>query len=141
MIQPHPFRCALEAGDVEAMVARLNPDVVVYGSAVQRPIVGRAEVSRLLQAVVTSFHAFTQELPDGPCTALVFEVRIRDCLVQGVSLLEDDEHGFIKTITVMTRPLSGLTARNDAVRRTQLRAGSSLGSRDRAITPASQALT
>jgi ketosteroid isomerase-like protein len=105
MIQPHPFRRALEAGDVEAMVATLSPDVVVHGSAVQRPIVGRAEVSRLLQAVVTSFHAFTQELPMGHA------------------------------------PLSGLTARGDAVRAERNFAlVPSLDSRDRAITPASQVL-
>jgi len=32
-----------------------------------------------------------------------------------VSLLEGDEHGLIKTITVMTRPLSRLGALGDAV--------------------------
>ncbi|HZD02664.1 MAG TPA: nuclear transport factor 2 family protein [Actinomycetes bacterium] len=126
MIQPHPFRRALEARDTEAMVATLSPDVVFHGPAVGRSIVGRAEVSRLLQAVVASFQAFTQEFRDGPRTALVFQARIRDRVVQGVSLLEDDEHGRIKTITVMTRPLSGPTARGDAVRaqRAQPRAGS-----------------
>jgi SnoaL-like domain len=97
MTQPHPFRRALEAGDVEAMVATLSPEVVVHGPAVQRPVVGRAEVSRLLEAVVASFQAFTQEFRDGPRTALVFEARIRDRLVQGMSLLEDDEHGRVKT--------------------------------------------
>jgi SnoaL-like domain len=116
MTQPHPFRRALEAEDVEAMVATLRPDVVFHGPAVQRPIVGRADVIGLLQAVVASFRAFTQEFRDGPRTALVFEARVRDRLVQGVSLLEDDEHGRIKTITVMIRPLSGRTARGDAVR-------------------------
>jgi SnoaL-like domain len=116
MTQPHPFRRALEAGDVEAMVATLSPDVVFHGPAVQRPIVGRAEVSRLLQAVVAAFQAFTQEFRDGPRTALVFEARIRDRLVQGVSLLGDDEHGLIETITVMIRPLSRLPTRDDAVR-------------------------
>src|SRR6266545_1209723 len=123
MSQPHPFRRALEAGDVEAMVATLSPDVVFHGPAVQRPIVGRADVIRLLEAIVATFQAFTQEFRDGPRTALVFEARIRGRLVQGVSLLEDDEHGRIKTITVLIRPLSRRTARGDVVRaqRAQLR--------------------
>jgi hypothetical protein len=82
----------LEAGDVEAMVATLSPEVVFHGPAVQRPIVGRAEVIRLLEAVVATFQAFTQEFRDGPSTALVFRARIRDRVVQGVSLLEDDDH-------------------------------------------------
>jgi hypothetical protein len=111
MTQPHPFRRALEAQDVEAMTATLSPDVVFHGPAVDRPVVGRADVSRLLEPIVATFQAFTQEFRDGPRTALVFEARIRDRLVQGVSLLEDDERGLIKTITVMTRPLSGGTAR------------------------------
>jgi hypothetical protein len=110
MTQPHPFRRALEAEDVEAMVATLSPNVVFHGPAVRRPIVGRANVIPLLEAVVATFQAFTQEFRDGPRTALVFEARVRDRLVQGVSLLEDDEHGLLKTITVMVRPLSGLTA-------------------------------
>jgi len=126
MTQPHPFRRALEAEDGEAMVATLSPDVVFHGPAVQRPIIGRADVIGLLQAVVASFQGFTQEFRDGPRTALVFEARVRDRVVQGVSLLEDDEHGLIKTITVMIRPLSRRTARGDAVRaqRAQLRVGS-----------------
>ena len=108
------------------MVATLSPDVVFHGPAVQRPIVGRADVIRLLEAIVATFQAFTQEFRDGQRTALVFAARIRDCSVQGVSLLEDDEHGRIKTITVMIRPLSSLTARGAAVRaqRAQLRVGS-----------------
>ncbi|HEV8647896.1 MAG TPA: nuclear transport factor 2 family protein [Actinomycetes bacterium] len=118
MTQPHPFRRALEAGDVEAMVATLSPEVVFRGPAVPRPIVGRAEVSRLLEAMVATFQAFTREFRDGPRTALVFQARVRDRLVQGVSLLEDDEHGRIKKFTVMIRPLSGGTARGDAGART-----------------------
>jgi hypothetical protein len=94
-------------------------------------------VSRLLGAVVATFRAFTQEFRDGPRTALVFEARIRDRVVQGVSLLEDDEYGRIKTITVMTRPLWGVTARGDAVRaQRNFALVPSPGSRDRAITPA-----
>jgi hypothetical protein len=94
MSQPHPFRRALEAGDVEA---------------------------------------FTQELRDGPRTALVFEARVRDRLVQGVSLLEDDEHGRIKTITVMIRPLPRPPTRDDAVRAqpAQPRVGSTRPAADR----------
>jgi hypothetical protein len=137
MTQPHPFRRALEAEDVEAMVATLSPDVVFHGPAVQRPIVGRADVIRLLEAIVATFQAFTQEFRDGPRTALVFEARIRGRLVQGVSLLEDDEHGRIKTITVLIRPLSRRTARGDMVRaqRAQLRVGSSPRRRRTATTP------
>lgn len=138
MTQPHPFRRALEAGDIEAMVATLSPDVVFHGPAVHRPMVGCADVTRLLEAVVATFQAFTQEFRDGPRTALVFEARVRDRLVQGVSLLEDDEHGLIKKITVMIRPLSRLTVRSDAVRaqRAQLRVGSiTPPAADRAATP------
>jgi hypothetical protein len=106
MTQPHPFRRALETGDVEAMAATLGPKVVVHGPAVSRPIVGRAGAVRLLQPIVASFQAFTQEFRDGPRTALVFQAQLRDHLIQGVGLLEDDDQGLIKTITVMIRPRS-----------------------------------
>jgi len=55
VIQPHPFRRALETGDVEAMAATLSPDVVFHGLAVDRPIVGRADVIRLLDPIVATF--------------------------------------------------------------------------------------
>jgi hypothetical protein len=118
MTQPHPFRRTLEARDIEAIAATLSPDVVFHSPVVHRPIVGRADVIALLEAVVVTFHAFryTQEFRDGPRTALVFEAWVGDRFVQGVDLLEDDEHGLIKTFTVMIRPLSGLTALGDAVR-------------------------
>lgn len=112
--QPHPFRRALETGDVEAMAATLAPKVVVYGPAVSRPIVGRAGAVRLLEPIVASFQAFTQEFRDGPHTALVFQARLRDHLLQGVGLLEDDQQGLIETITVMTRPLEAQTAPGEA---------------------------
>jgi hypothetical protein len=96
-------------------VATLSPDVVVHGPAVRRSLVGRADVICPLEAMFATFQAFTQEFRDGPHTAPVFEARIGDRVVQGVSPLEDDEHGRIKTITVI-RPLLRLTARGDTTR-------------------------
>jgi hypothetical protein len=79
---------------------------------------GRDQVRALLGAVVATFEDFRyiREFRDGPLTALVFEAPVGDRAVQGVDLLEDDDHGQIKTLTVMVRPLSGLTALGDAVR-------------------------
>jgi SnoaL-like domain len=116
--QPHSFRHAVEAGDLEAIVATLSPDVVFHSPVVHRPIVGRAGVTSLLEAVVATFQDFryTQEFHDGPRSALVFEARVGDRSLQGVDLLEHDEHGLIERLTVMVRPLSGLTALSDAVR-------------------------
>jgi hypothetical protein len=118
MTQPQSFRRAVEARDLEAIVATLSPDVVFHSPVVHRPIVGRANVTSLLEAVVATFHEFryTQEFHDGPRSALVFEARVGDRSLQGVDLLEHDEHGRIERLTVMVRPLSGLTALGDAVR-------------------------
>jgi hypothetical protein len=44
----------------------------------------------------------------------VFQGQLRDQLIQGVGLLEDDDQGLIKTITVMIRPRLEPTASRSA---------------------------
>ena len=116
----HPFRAAVEAGDHEAMVAQLAPDVVFHTPIRFGPVEGRDAVTQVLLAATRAFSDFryTDELvaEDG-AHALVFEAMVGDREVQGIDLLRIDDDGLIVDFTVMVRPLSAALALRDAMGR------------------------
>jgi hypothetical protein len=116
----HPFRAAVEAGDHEAMVAQLAPDVVFHTPVRFRPVEGRDAVAQVLLAVTRVFSGFryTDELAAGDGTqALVFEAVVGDREAQGLDLLRMNADGLIADFTVMVRPLSAALAVRDAMGR------------------------
>jgi hypothetical protein len=108
----HPFGAAIEAGDDEAALATLSPDVVFRSPAVHRPYEGRDTVAALLRLVALTFENFryTNEWRDGDTTILFFEANVGDRELQGVDILEHGDDGLVERFTVMVRPLSGLQA-------------------------------
>ena len=108
----HPFRAAIERGDVDAAVALLAEDAVFHSPAVFRPYEGRAAVETILRAAFATFEDFryTDELEGDGAHGLVFEARVGDKSVQGLDLIRDDADGRIEDFTVMLRPASGLMA-------------------------------
>ena len=108
----HPFARAVEAGDEDAAVATLAHDVVFRSPAVYKPYRGKEQVDQLLRLVATVFENFryTHEWRDGSTTILFFEANVGDRELQGVDILEENEHGQVAALTVMIRPLSGLQA-------------------------------
>ena len=108
----HPFRAAVEAGDMDAGVALLADDVVFRSPVVHTPYRGRDAVGPLLHAVFHVFEDFryVKELEDGPDHLLVFETRVGEKSVNGIDLLHTDAHGRIDEFTVMVRPLQGTLA-------------------------------
>lgn len=119
----HPFRSAVEAGDIDAAVRLLAEDVEFRSPAVFRPYRGRDAVAQLLHAVSRVFAGFryVREIgdPDGRAHALVFRARVGDREVEGCDFLYEDEAGAIAEFVVMVRPLSGLLALAEAMK-TQL---------------------
>ena len=113
----HPFAVAIEAGDEEAAIATLSPDVVFSSPAVHKPYEGREAVAALLRIVAQAFENFryTNEWRDGSTTILFFEANVGDRDLQGVDILEAGSDGLIERFTVMVRPLSGLQALAGAV--------------------------
>jgi hypothetical protein len=113
MSATHPFRVAVEAGDADAALATLAPDVVFHSPAVFHAYVGHETVGALLRLVFATFEDFhyTDELagPDGT-HALIFRARVGEREVEGLDLLRDDADGRVADFTVMIRPLSGLVA-------------------------------
>jgi hypothetical protein len=113
----HPFGMAVEAGDHDAALITLSPDVVFRSPAVHQAYEGRDTVAGLLHIVAQTFENFryTDEWRDGRTTVLFFEANVGNRELQGVDILEDGEDGLVERFTVMVRPLSGLQALAGAV--------------------------
>jgi hypothetical protein len=115
----HPFREAVEAGDLDRMTSLLAEDVTFSSPAVFKPYSGRETVSFILGAVLRVFEDFRYEREIGSAGdvdhALVFRARVGDKEVHGVDLLQMNAEGQIADLTVMIRPLSALTAVSQAM--------------------------
>ncbi len=115
----HPFRQAIEAGDLDAALAPMREDVVFRSPAVFKPYQGRDAVRVLLQAVMAVFEDFryVREIGEdgGRDHALVFAARVGDKQLEGCDFIQLDENGAISDFAVMVRPMSGLHALADAM--------------------------
>ena len=112
------FRAAVEAGDLDAAEASLSPDVVFRSPVVFKPYEGREATMVLLRAVFEVFEDFryVDELAGDGSHALIFEARVGDRTLMGLDHMRVDEDGLITELTVMVRPLSGITALGEAMR-------------------------
>jgi hypothetical protein len=106
------FRAAVEAGDTEAGIAALAPDVVFHSPVTFKAFEGREVVGHVLRTVFTVFEDFryVAELDGDGATALVFKARVGDREVDGIDLVRENADGLIDDFTVLVRPLSGLQA-------------------------------
>lgn len=113
------FRAAVESKDVSAIGRVFTPDVSFRSPVVFKPYEGRDAVSMLLAAVALVFEDFRYEaqVETGDTAALAFSARVGDRDVQGVDLLRFDGGGRICEMTVYVRPLSGINALAEAMRR------------------------
>jgi hypothetical protein len=111
------FRDAALAGDLQAMRPLLADDVVLRSPVVHKPYAGVDAVMFLLGHVSATFEDFryVDELTGDGTAALLFEARIGDRELQGLDHLRLDADGRIAELTVMVRPLSGLTALAEAM--------------------------
>ncbi|MEV5845690.1 nuclear transport factor 2 family protein [Streptomyces sp. NPDC051985] len=115
----HPFRKAVENGDMDAVAALLAEDVVFTSPVAFKPYPGKAITAAILRAVSRVFEDFTyvREIanPDGRDHALVFTATVAGKKLQGCDFLHFDEDGKIDDFTVMVRPLSAAQALSEAM--------------------------
>lgn len=114
----HPFRAAVEAGDIDAALALFAEDATLDSPVAFRPFVGIDAVGVVLRAVSETFQDFryTDELSGANGVhALAFSARIGDKAVEGLDLLRMDPSARIVNLTVMIRPMSGLIALAEAM--------------------------
>jgi hypothetical protein len=116
----HPFRSALETGEIDEALELISPDVVFNSPVVFRPYQGRDAVGVILHAVsrvVQDFH-FEREIGEEGASdqALVFRARVGDRELHGCDFLHVGGDGLIDEFTVMVRPLSAALAFAEAMK-------------------------
>jgi len=106
------FRTAVESGDIAQLIALLAEDVEFRSPAVYAPYRGREAAAEVLRAVfeVCEEFAYTSEIRDGDREILMFTAKVGDREIQGCDFIRFDGEGRVRELTVMMRPLSGLTA-------------------------------
>ena len=111
------FRKAVEAGDVDAMAAALDPDVKFRSPVVFRTYEGRDAVMQLLSLVAQVFEDFqyVDELHGDGTSCLVFRARVGDRDLDGIDYLRHGSDGLVTELMVMVRPYSAATALLDAM--------------------------
>jgi hypothetical protein len=111
------FREAVEAKDLEGMIACLSPDVILHSPISFKPFEGHEAVRQLFSILVDVFEDFTytDEMSGPGVEALVFRARVGDRLIQGIDIMRLGEDGLLDDFTVMVRPLSAANALAEAV--------------------------
>jgi hypothetical protein len=111
------FREAVEAGDLAAMAAALDPEVTFRSPVVFRPYEGREAVMQLLTLVTQVFEDFryVDELHGDGTSCLVFHARVGERELDGIDHLRHGPDGLVTELMVMVRPYSAATALRDAM--------------------------
>jgi len=118
MSEPHPFRRAAEAKDLDQMVATLREDVELHSPILFRGFEGRETVTAVLTHVAATLEdlEYVDELHEGDTVALRFKARVGDRELEGIDFLELDDEGRVAVLTVFMRPMSALTAFNEQMK-------------------------
>ncbi|MFA1540194.1 nuclear transport factor 2 family protein [Actinomadura monticuli] len=115
----HPFRRAVEAGDVSALESLFAEDAVFTSPVVFKPYAGKAITAAIVRGAARVFGDihYVREIvsADGRDHALVFKATVNGLQVHGCDFLHLDEDGLIDDLTVMVRPLSAAKALAEAM--------------------------
>jgi SnoaL-like domain len=115
MAEPHPFRRAAEAKDLDLLTETLREDVELHSPVLFRGFEGREIVAGVLTHVAATLEDLTyiDELREGNSVALRFKANVGDRELEGIDFLELDDEGRVAVLTVFMRPMSALTAFNE----------------------------
>jgi hypothetical protein len=107
----HPFAAAISARDHSALVETLAPDVVLHSAVTATPFEGRETVGELYASVIDSFEyvEVIDEFATADTHAFFWRGRIEGRFVEGADRLRLDDEGKVREVTVVGRPLSGLS--------------------------------
>jgi SnoaL-like protein len=119
------FRQAAETKDFSAIDELFAEDVVFRSPVVFKPYEGREAVAMLLGAVSQVFEDFryTDQVETGDAAALAFSARVGDRELDGIDFLHFDADGRVNRMEVYVRPMSGVNALAEAMRRKLEEAG------------------
>ncbi|HEX6665206.1 MAG TPA: nuclear transport factor 2 family protein [Solirubrobacterales bacterium] len=115
MAEPHPFRRAAEAKDLELMTETLREDVVLHSPILFRGFEGRETAIAVLSQVIQVLEDFryTDEIAEDNTVVLRFKARVGDRELEGIDFLELDDEGKVADLTVFMRPLSAVNRFNE----------------------------
>ncbi len=118
MAEPHPFRRAAEAKDLDLLAETLRDDVELHSPILFRGFEGRDVVTQVLTHVAATLVDLTyvDELQEGNTVALRFKANVGDRELEGIDFLELDDDGRVAVLTVFMRPMSALTAFNERMK-------------------------
>lgn len=118
MAEPHPFRLAAEAKDLDLLAETLREDVELHSPILFRGFEGREMVTQVLTHVAATLEdlIYVDELTDGSSVALRFKARVGDRELEGIDFLELDDEGRVAVLTVFMRPMSALNAFNEQMK-------------------------
>jgi hypothetical protein len=106
------LRAAIEAGDVDGVVATTAPDVVVRSPITDAFVFrGQAEFRELMEDVLATVQdiRYYEEIGDARARALFYRARVGRQDVDEATLARLDDQGRITEFTIWYRPLRGLT--------------------------------
>lgn len=117
-MDPHPYRQAFAARDLDGLVALLADDVVFHSPVITDPgFEGRDSVAALhamLFDAITDVE-YTHELGDESTHFLVANGRALGKPIKSTTVLEFNADGKVREIWVMVRPLIGVVAIAEAI--------------------------
>jgi hypothetical protein len=118
MPEPHPFRTAVEAKDLDRVVETMREDVELHSPILFRGFEGRDVVIQVLTHVAATLEDLTyvDELHEANTVCLRFKANVGDRELEGIDFLELDEAGRVAVLTVFMRPMSALTAFNEQMK-------------------------
>jgi len=118
-VKSDAFKRAAEALDFAAGAELFTEDVVFNSPVVFKPYEGRDSLTVVLGAVVQVFKDFRYvgQVEDDDTAVLMFEARAGERDVQGVDILKFSDDGLISELTVMVRPMSGMLALADEMKK------------------------
>jgi hypothetical protein len=120
------FRAAAESKDFSAIDELFAEDVDFRSPVVFKPYDGRDAVALLLGAVAQVFEEFryTDQVETGDAAALAFSARVGDRELDGIDFLHFDSDGRVNRMAVYVRPMSGVNALAEAMRKKLEQVGS-----------------
>lgn len=111
----------IAAGDLSRLPEFLHPQAVFRSPMAFAPYGSAAAVNLILDTLVRLFEdfAYHRELAstDGTDVVWAFSARVGDRQLKGIDMIRFDETGLITDCEVMIRPMSGLQALGEDMRR------------------------
>lgn len=110
MTDHHPFRQAVESEDIDNARATFREDVVLHSPLLFRPFEGRDAAMHVITTVkeVLSDFVYVHEVAGDDVVVLHFTAKVGELEIEGIDLLEVDEDGLVRELTVFMRPMTAV---------------------------------